>query len=98
MIHSGEHTCVHCGKVFTSNVSLDKHAGRCKKKKRSPTSLPRTNTRLTRKRARHEPPNEGDNAFAEHDTEDHNVRTLLTFYMIFHRLRVQHGRKHFLFG
>ena len=72
MRHSGEHTCVHCAKEFNSNVSLDKHAGCCKKRK---TIMPTANTRRTWKRARHEPPDEDDN-LTGHDLDHEQVRTL----------------------
>ena len=54
-------SCVRCGKEFTSNISLDKHARRCK---------PTTNTTRSRKRARLD---EDDNRFAEHDVGDYDI-------------------------
>ena|ERR1700761_8741859 len=48
-------SCVRCGKEFASNISLDKHARRCK---------PTTNATRSRKRARLD---EEDNRFAEND-------------------------------
>ena len=72
------HSCVHCGKVFKSHTSLDKHAGRCKNKQsKNPLSVARTNISRRRKRARSEPPDEDDNLFTGHDIDDHDqVRTL----------------------
>ena len=55
-------SCVRCGRVFVSNISLDKHARHCKK--------PTTEARRSRKRARVDEP---DNLFAEPDIGDHNI-------------------------
>jgi hypothetical protein len=75
------HSCVHCGKVFKSNISLDKHARRCKKKQTTKsTSVAGPNATRARKRARHEHLDEDDNMFMGHDLADHEqVRTIVRF-------------------
>lgn len=73
------HSCVRCGKVFKSNISLDKHAVRCKKKR--PTSVEGPNATRKRKCARHQTADEDDSLFTGHDLDDHDqVRTIMRFH------------------
>ncbi len=75
------HECTHCGKVFPSVKSFDRHGQSCKKKRLRLASLavttnPRlseSSTRLSPKRARIGSPNENHIEYDKDDPDDQNI-------------------------